>query len=64
MNKILAILYALYVVLYVTGCAIRQSTDYELHLFMNRGAEVATGYYTNEEGTTKFTIHRGEPQEE
>jgi len=40
MNKILAILYALYVVLYVTGCAIRQSTDYELHLFMNRGADI------------------------
>ena len=44
MNKIIAILYALYVVLYVTGCSIRQSAGYEIRLFMDRGSGEVTGY--------------------
>ena len=58
MDKLIAIVFALYVLSKCMGCA--TTADYEMHLFMNKGADVATGYYTNEEGTTKFTIHTGE----
>ncbi len=44
MNKLIAILYALYVILYITGCSLKQSTDYELRIFMDRGSGEVTGY--------------------
>ena len=43
MNKLITVLYVLYFVSYMMGCSLKQSTDYEIRLFMDRGGEV-TGY--------------------
>lgn len=42
MNKLLAILYVLYFVSYMMGCVAK--SDYEVRLWMDRGADRATGY--------------------
>lgn len=42
MDKLIAIVYALYVASLLTGCGTTKA-DYEIHLFLDRGGEV-NGY--------------------
>jgi len=44
MNKLITVLYVLYFVSYMMGCSLKQSTDYEIRLFMDRGSGEVTGY--------------------
>ena len=42
MNKLIAVLYALYAALHLAGCATK--ADYEIRLWMNRGDAEVNGY--------------------
>lgn len=43
MNKLIAAVYALYLVFFMIGC-VSDRADYEIHLFMDKGSEVVKGY--------------------
>jgi hypothetical protein len=44
MDKLITALYVLYFVSYMMGCSVRQTTDYEMRFWMDRGENKMSGY--------------------